>query len=340
MREMTPYRYQRAAGFTLVELMVTLVVGSLIMLGAMTVFMQSRTTFRVNESVSRLQENARFVLDVVSRDVRMASYFGLTSRSNMIGNRATPLQPVPGGLGVDDDCGQNWTINLNAAAGGSNNGYGWVCVPFGGGAQAQSDTLVVRRVTEDPITALEAGTMYLQSARFRDSQIFVGGAIPGGFAGVAAQTHALVVNGYYVSQNSSFLDEPGSPMPSLRTKTLVPGVLGPQIVDRELLAGVEDLQVQFGVDTDILEAPNRGSIDRYVNPGDPIITLGNPAYLPDAQILAVRIWLRVRAERPENGYIDTANYVYADQNVPPFNDQIRRMVVTKTIYLRNARRPI
>ena len=46
---------------------------------------------------------------------------------------------------------------------------------------------------------------------------------------------------------------------------------------------------------------------------------------------------RLRAERPENGFTDTTNYVYADQNVPPFNDQFRRIVVTKTIYLRNAR---
>ena len=50
-----------------------------------------------------------------------------------------------------------------------------------------------------------------------------------------------------------------------------------------------------------------------------------------------RIWLRIRAERFENGFTDTANYVYADQNVGPFNDAFRRIVVSKTTYLRNAR---
>jgi len=51
----------------------------------------------------------------------------------------------------------------------------------------------------------------------------------------------------------------------------------------------------------------------------------------------VRIWLRVRAERPEQGFVDTATYTYADINHGPFNDNYRRLVVSKTIYLRNAR---
>ena len=82
---------------------------------------------------------------------------------------------------------------------------------------------------------------------------------------------------------------------------------------------------------------NRGSIDRYVNADDPILDPMSPAFIDDAEILAVRIWLRIRAERFENGFTDTANYVYADQNVGPFNDAFRRIVVSKTIYLRNAR---
>ncbi|MFL2545856.1 MAG: PilW family protein [Candidatus Rariloculaceae bacterium] len=329
----------RESGISLIEVMITLVVGSFIILGTMTVFMQSRTTYRVNESVSRLQENARFVLDVISRDIRMASYYGLTSRTDLIGNSATPLDPIPAGLAVGGDCGPNWTINLDAVADGSNNGYAWACPSFGNGPQALADTLVIRRVTEDLIPVLQPQTMYLQSARFRESQLFVGTVPPAGFHAVGSQTHGLVVNGYYISQNSSFLGGPGNPIPSLRVKTLVPGPLGPVIVDKEVLAGVEDLQVEFGVDTDLVDTPNRGSINRYVNPGDPIITPGNPGFIPDAEIIAVRIWLRVRAERIENGFTDTTPYAYADRNIPPQNDAIRRMVVSKTIFLRNARSP-
>ena len=38
-----------------------------------------------------------------------------------------------------------------------------------------------------------------------------------------------------------------------------------------------------------------------------------------------------------NGFQDTTNYEYADQDVGPFNDAFRRVVVSKTVYLRNAR---
>ena len=62
--------------------MVALSINSFLMLGAVTVLMHSRTTFRVIESVSRLQENARFALDALEPDIRMAGYFGLTSQAN------------------------------------------------------------------------------------------------------------------------------------------------------------------------------------------------------------------------------------------------------------------
>ncbi|HET7608276.1 MAG TPA: prepilin-type N-terminal cleavage/methylation domain-containing protein, partial [Gammaproteobacteria bacterium] len=60
-----PAARRAIAGLTLIELMVALAIGMFLMIGAITVFMQSRTTFRVNESVARLQENARFVLDTL-----------------------------------------------------------------------------------------------------------------------------------------------------------------------------------------------------------------------------------------------------------------------------------
>ncbi|MDE0001097.1 MAG: PilW family protein, partial [Rhodospirillaceae bacterium] len=100
---------------------------------------------------------------------------------------------------------------------------------------------------------------------------------------------------------------------------------------------VEDLQVQFGVDTDRVGELGRGSIDLYVNPEDSPLDPGDPGFMPEARVLAVRIWLRVRAERPEQGFTDTAEYVYADQDIAAPNDAYRRIVVTRTIQLRNAR---
>jgi type IV pilus assembly protein PilW len=318
----------RAFGVTLIELMVALAIGSFLMIGAVTVFVQSRATFRVTESVSRLQENARFALDALEPDIRMAHYWGMTARTDKIQGQAAPADPVA--FAVAGDCGQNWAVNLAAEVDGANNGYTWTCAA-NGGAQPGSDTLVVRRVEVDPVAA-QAGTLHVQSARFQDGRLFVGDTVPPGFSAATSDTYRLVVNGYYVSPTST-LSTPGNPVPSLRVKTLTGTAAGPAVVDQEVLPGVEDMQIQLGIDTDAFGDPNRGSIDRYVNPGDPVLTQ------PDVVVLAVRLWLRLRTERPETGYADTTAYEYADLDMPAPNDAFRRIVVSKTIYIRNARPP-
>jgi type IV pilus assembly protein PilW len=161
--------------------------------------------------------------------------------------------------------------------------------------------------------------------------LFQGTAIPAGYSAATSQTHRIVVRGYYVDRSSTLL---GATVPSLRAKTL--RLIDGAIEDQEIVSGVEDLQIQLGLDMDP-DGDNSGSIDRYVDINDPLVDPSNAGFDPDAVVLAVRIWIRVRAERPENGFTDTTNYVYADQNVGPFNDNFRRLVVSKTIYLRNAR---
>jgi len=319
---------------TLIELMVALGIGSFLMIGAITVFMNSRTTFRVNESVARLQENARYVLQVIEPDIRMANYWGLRTRSYAIENRATARDPVSP-LSPSGDCGTNWTVDLDHAVEGSNNSYGFSCAAYGTPA-GTADTLVVRRASVEPATVLASNTLYVQSSRGANSGLFVGTTVPAGLPTIDAETHELVVNGYYVSLNSA-LDTAGNPVPSLRRKFLRNGGSGAAIADEEILPGVEDMQIQFGVDTDAVDTADRGIVDRYVNPDDPILDDTNAAFNPDARILAIRIWLRLRSDNFEPGLPADAGFSYADRDVGPFNDGYRRVVVSKTIYLRNAR---
>jgi type IV pilus assembly protein PilW len=332
MSETMKHHY-RQTGMTLIELMVALAIGSFLMIGAITVFMQSRTTFRVNDSLSRLQENARFALDAIEPDIRMAHYWGLTSRSYLILNRRPMTQA--NGLGPST-CGNNWTIDLDRSVAGSNNTYAWGCaVVAGRTAAANSDTLVIRRASENVEAPTNANTLSIQSTRSQLGTLFKGTTIPAGYAAATSATHRLVVNGYYVVRA---IATPATP-PALRVKWLQRnGTIG----DGEVLPGVEDMQIEFGVDTDVpgtpvAPNPNRGSIDRWVNPGAAILDPANAAFDPNAEVLAVRVWLRVRADRAEQGFTDTATYTYADTNVGPFNDNFRRIVVSKTIYLRNAR---
>jgi len=319
------------SGLTLIELTVALAIGSFLLLGAMTVFVQGRTTFRISESTSRLHENAQFAVQRLEADIRMAGYWGLTARSNSVAGRAGPADPVA--FTVGNDCANNWTVNLDRAVDGSNNGLPTLSCSnrYSRAAQPFADMLVVRRVAVEPDAEPDRGTLYVQSARFQESRLFVGPVVPAGYAAGTSQAHRLIVNGYYVSREST-VSERDNPVPSLRVKTLSGGSRGARVVDQEVFPGVEDMQVQLGVDTDSPGMPNRGLVDRYVDFGSPLL---DPALHPDNVVVAVRLWLRVRAERPEAGFVDLESYDYADRRVPAPGDRFRRVVVERTIYLRN-----
>jgi type IV pilus assembly protein PilW len=67
-------RYE--AGLSLIELMIALLIGSILLLGVVQVFSASRTAYQLSEGMSRTQENGRFALDYLQRDIRMAGHFG------------------------------------------------------------------------------------------------------------------------------------------------------------------------------------------------------------------------------------------------------------------------
>ncbi len=68
--------FPRSAGFTLVELLTALVIGSVLMLGAITIMVNSKDAYETQDDLARLQENARFAMNLLLKDIRMAGYFG------------------------------------------------------------------------------------------------------------------------------------------------------------------------------------------------------------------------------------------------------------------------
>lgn len=64
------------AGFSLIELMIALLLGLILMAGISQVFVNSQQSYRVTEERSRLQENARFGFEFLTRNIREAGYSG------------------------------------------------------------------------------------------------------------------------------------------------------------------------------------------------------------------------------------------------------------------------
>lgn len=63
-------------GFTLVELMISVVLGLILITGLITAFMASNRSNTLNITLTEMQENGRFALDSIIRDVRMAGFQG------------------------------------------------------------------------------------------------------------------------------------------------------------------------------------------------------------------------------------------------------------------------
>lgn len=318
----------RLAGMTLIELMVALAIGSFLMIGAIQIYNQSRQAFVINESIARVQETAQFAMDTIEADLRMASNWGLLSRGIAIEGRSTTANANPLSLAnIPTDCGAAWALDFIRPVEGDNNSFTLPCAPTGaGGAQTNSDTITTRRTTVAPTTP-RGDRLQIQSTRIQ-GQAFSDGAVPSGFSLADSETHDVLVSTYYVAQDSNLI--PGAP--TLRRKTLLPNPAGPIVQDQEIAPGVENIQFQLGVDVD-----EDNSVDRYVNPDSAIINPTAVGFIPGSRVLTARVWLIVRGVSREPGISDNTNYQIGDVNLGTFNDSFRRMEVSKTILLRNAR---
>jgi type IV pilus assembly protein PilW len=240
-------------------------------------------------------------------------------------------------------CGTNFAVDLNTNLQGDNDGYTLGCAAYvgspGGGAVASADTLTVRRASAVLSSVPLTNKKVLRICTSRTDGSLVNDASGCG-AAPTGQINDLVVHTYYVDQDS--VQQVG--LPSLRRWYLdsdPASVNAPQFLTDEVVPGVEDMQIQFGIDR-----AGTGIATQYVD-------AVSPATLGTAQIVAVRIWLLVRAETPEPGFKDGRTYIYgnrltANGTTSSLNsagaagkayapqDSYHRLLVSRTIMIRNA----
>ncbi|WP_187409364.1 PilW family protein [Saccharophagus sp. K07] len=71
-------------GFSIVELMVAILIGLIILAGVIQVVVTSKTTFLGQEEMSFIQENARYAMDVLGKDIQGAGYKGCAGQDARI----------------------------------------------------------------------------------------------------------------------------------------------------------------------------------------------------------------------------------------------------------------
>ncbi|MEM9386114.1 MAG: PilW family protein [Pseudomonadota bacterium] len=320
-----PRRALGQRGVSLVELLVSSAIGIFLTGGALLVYIESRDAIQVSASIARLLENGRFAFTLMEPDLRAANYWGLHDFPAVIEGRATDTAPL--GVAIAGDCNANFSLDVETPLAGANAARpgDWDCMTDDQ-HRAGSDIIIVRHVSEESVATadLEAGQLYVRSDESPRGALFVG-AEPAGFSPFA-ENHAMVSNVYYV-RPWSFAADDG--LPSLRRKILRE-VGGAMILDdEEVIPGVEDLQIQFGVDMNDDQAA-----DAYVDSDNNAILDA-----PGTDVVSLRVWLLMRAENPEMGYSDTRSFTLGDvvrtAGSEEFPGNFRRVLLSRTIAVRN-----
>ncbi len=355
----------RSAGFSLVELLLALALGLVVVAGIVQLFVGNSQTSAIVNGQARLQENARFAFEFISRAARQAGYLGCAHvPTNIVKNLNGPWNSVPeynltrivDGYEANGD--GTWTPSIDTVPGGL---VGNVNLPAGAidtDVIASGTDVVVFRNVQQPgqklvqtlqplgnpvITApggdpgFGVGDVVLvanceQAAMFRVTGIAVAGneatvlrATGGSFFENAAfvnspngtipatlsflgrsygpeATIGAVESTYFFIAPSVRQDNRGNTPLALWQKV---GAAGPV----ELIQGIEDLQVLYGIDTTLNDGV--ANPNRYV-PFDSVP-------LDVGQIVAVRATITV----------NSVDSVTEDGN------RLRR-TFSKTIQIRNA----
>jgi type IV pilus assembly protein PilW len=341
---------QASKGFTLVEAMIAMAITVTVVAGVLSTYAQLRGTYRVNERIARIQEQGRVALSTIESDIELAGYYGFTNSAEAVrfvrgasphATLATAAQmrqfalrpgepnpaPVAGLPAGSHGCGVNFAVDVMSPVQGATGrpafGREATCDAYRDRAQAGADGLTLRRV-ETVASAPEAGRIQVYASRLagRTNQLmFADGRAPG-VIDADHRIHNVVVRSYYIARDSVGQNA----FPALRVKSLTRSGAAARFDDDEVMTGVEDLQVQFAVD-----AEGTGRATRYVNP--------DFADLPRMQVVAVRLWLRIRADEPEVGFDDAQTYRYGDVAYTPVGAErkFRRVLMSRTVALRNAR---
>jgi type IV pilus assembly protein PilW len=357
--------HRRERGATLVELMISLLLGLLLTAGIIQIFVGNRVTYAFNDGLSRIQENARFALDQVAFNTRMAGYKGCISDVAIYNNLNTgtaidfALDLENGIFGheasgtgtgqVFSDPAEVWTPGLPAVLAG---------LPIAG-----SDVLIVRGVSSDANSLVSPFT--------NSAQVFV--SEPHDFVegdvlvatdcqkasifqvtnvqatGVGINLVHAQSNGYVPGNNISNWDTAqdyglGAEVARLQARAFYVGTgadgrpalfqlrlqssVASAFVPEELATGIDTMQVRYGVDLD-----NNGTIDRWET-ADTVGTWRN--------VVSIEVTLVARSTEEYGQERDTAIYEVGGGTRfnPPADDQglddrRLRQVFSTTIGVRN-----
>ncbi len=330
MKTRTDKSHQR--GLTLVEILVALTIGTILLAGIIQILISTRDTYHNTDVTSRMQENARFAIEMLTRDLRMADFWGcanfskMTNLLNNAGNNYVNFGN--GGLAGRDNVGMNGsdTITVRGAFGEGHdlqppfmvNTTDTIAIPANSGVQAGDFVLVGDCTRADVFQVSGFSTSGGLDRLSHLTGVGTPGNINPGGCTTTGNTHCLS-KAYgnharlYPAHEVVYSIAPGaSGEPALfRTETGVGA--------REIADGIENMQILYGEDT------NADKVADYYVPAGSVSNMG--------RVVSVRISLLVRSYL-DNVTSQPQTYRFNGTQVVA-NDRRLRQVYTTTITLRN-----
>jgi len=306
-----PRSRARMAGLSIIELMIAIALGLIVLAGLATLFANQSAARAEMERSSRQIENGRFAMELLGDDLRMAGFYGEL-------NVTAANFPAPGAL--VDPCSFNqpdWIAAIAHHVQGYDEGAGAPgCVPAD--LRPNTDIVVIRRVsTCEADTAncspSAAGKPYIQVARCAAEVALsvAPNAFELGLKGTApfqrhqrdcagiASLRQYFVRIYYVA------DVPVAgkdPLPVLTrldfNDTTNQWAVSPMV------EGIEQLQLEYGLDTD-----GDGDPDAYAADPTTYACAGCTGPSNWANVVTVRMHVLARNTEESVNYTDTKEYV-------------------------------
>ncbi len=339
----TILRRDRAAppqgGYSLVELMIALTLSLLVLIGLIATFVDSSKNRDEVERANQQIESGRYALQTLVDDLRLAGYL-----AEFDAGKAGLGLP----LSLPDPCAfdlPTLRIALPLHVQGYDNGAALTCLS---GVRPNTDILVVRRasscVSGAPGCAAVAGAPYFQAALCSSAAQLGSPTATDWYrldtdvtkldrlqrdCATPAAARQFLTRIYFIDSNN----QPGDGIPTLKRAELSAG--GFAVVP--IAEGIQDLQLEYGIDTDNDGVPNAFSAD----PGSFNACAGAACVANWANVVAVKINLLARNSTPSAGYTDRKTYALglqasgAANTVGPFNDGYKRHVFRGEVRLNN-----
>jgi type IV pilus assembly protein PilW len=284
-------RQNKQNGYTLIELMVAMLLGIILTGGVIQVFSANKLTFSSLEGMSRVQEAARFTLDTLTREARMIGYKGCMSVDMPIHNTLFAIYQgdynLDAGVAGHEGGVSSWTPTLPVGLSGLTNpptAGTDVLQIFGMSnegerlANSMPDSSAALFITtptslaDDDIVFLsdcERGAIFqvtqvnTNAASGKDNAVHNTGSslnetkpltTDGSSFDEDATVYKLITKYFYVAAGERLNDQ-GNQVQSLYV--MENGTVS------ELIEGVEDLQVKYGVDITPTDA--NAEVNRYVD---------------------------------------------------------------------------